>query len=165
MIWVNFFAVLVLFLSFIGGIKDGVVKSLFSLIAFIIAIPLTGVSYHLLANILSFLPGENWENFIGFFITLALISVILHFIFFLPRTLMQKAWNKGGFFRILGGAINAFNSAIGLAVFTLVFLTYPFWRWLELAISNSGVLNWLTKHLSFIESLLPLVFQNTSNII
>jgi len=165
MIWVSIFAVLVLVLSCIGGLKEGAVKSFFSLIALIIAIPLTGVSYRLLANILSFLPGETWENFVGFFITLALISVILHFVFLLPRKLIQKAWNKGGFFRLIGGAFNIFNSAIGLVVFTLVFLAYPFWGWLELAVMDSSVLNWLTVHLSFVKALLPEVFQDAVTIV
>ena len=165
MIWVNIIAVLVLFFSFIGGLKDGAVKTFFSLIALFIAIPLTGVSYRLLASILSFLPGENWENFFGFFITLAVISVILHFIFFLPRKLIQKVWNKGGFFRLVGGAFNVFNSAIGLTVFTLVILAYPFWSWLGLAVGGSSVLNWLTVHLSFVKALVPEVFRSASTII
>jgi len=165
MIWVSILAVLILVLSFIGGLKEGAVKSFFSLIALIIAIPIAGASYRLLANILSFLPGENWENFIGFFIALALISVILHFIFFLPRKLIQKVWNKGGFFRLIGGALNIFNSAIGLAVFTLVILAYPFWGWLERAVADSSVLNWLTVHLSFVQALLPELFQSVSTII
>ena len=59
MTWISILAALVLFFSFIGGLKEGVVKSFFSLITLIITIPLTGVSYRLLANILSFLPGEN----------------------------------------------------------------------------------------------------------
>jgi len=165
MIWVSIFAIVVLLLSLFGGLKDGAVKSFFSLIALIIAIPLTGVSYHLLANALSFLPGENWENFAGFFITLAVISVILHFIFFLPRKLIQKIWNKGGFFRLIGGAFNIFNSAIGLTVFTLVISAYPIWGWLELAVADSSVLNWLTVHLSFVKILLPAVFRGAVPIV
>ncbi len=130
MIWVNILVVLVLFLSFVGGLKEGAVKNFFSLIALIIAIPLSGIFYHLLANILSFLPGENWENLIGFFATLALISIILHFVFFLPRKLTQKAWKRGVFYRLIGGALNLFNSAIGMVVFTLVILAYPTFGWL-----------------------------------
>jgi len=97
MIWVSIITSLILFFSFIGGLKEGAVKNFFSLIALLIAIPLTGISYRLLANALSFIPGENWGNFIGFFITLALISIILHFVFLLPRKLIQKAWKRGSF--------------------------------------------------------------------
>jgi uncharacterized membrane protein required for colicin V production len=86
---VSIIAVLILILSFFGGIREGVVKHFFNLVALIIAIPLAGISYRLIARVLSFLPGENWENFIGFFIALALISVILHFVF-CPGELAKK---------------------------------------------------------------------------
>ena len=90
MIWVSIIAVLILIFSFFGGIREGVVKHFFNLVALIIAIPLAGISYRLIARVLSFLPGENWGNFIGFFIALALISVILHFVFFYPGELAKK---------------------------------------------------------------------------
>ena len=92
MIWVNILAVLVLFFSFIGGVKEGAVKNFFSLIALIIAIPLTGVSYRILATHLSFLPGENWQNFVGFLVTLVLISIILYFALLLPRKFTEIIW-------------------------------------------------------------------------
>jgi len=113
MIWVNIIASLILLFSLIGGLKEGAVKQLFYLIALLIAIPVAGISYHLLANLLSFIPGENWENFLGFFIMLALISVILYFVFLLPRRFAQKVWKKGLLFRLIGAALNIFNAAIG----------------------------------------------------
>jgi len=114
MIWVNIIAGLILLFSLIGGIKEGAVKQLFSLIALLIAIPVAGISYHLLANLLSFIPGENWENFIGFFIMLVVISIILHFVFLLPRKFLQKVWKQGLLFRLIGAVFNIFNAAIGM---------------------------------------------------
>ena len=160
MIWVNILAGLILFFSFIGGLRDGAVKSFFSLIALLIAIPLTGISYRLLANILSFLPGESWENFIGFFVTLALISIILYFVFLLPRRLIQKTWNKGVPFRLVGGALNIFNSAIGIAFFALLVRAYPVFGWLKQAVMDSSILTWLVVNLSFVQTMLPEVFQD-----
>ena len=162
MIWVNILASIVLFFSFIGGLKEGAVKSFFSLIALIIAIPLTGVSYHLLANVLSFLPGEDWQNFIGFFVTLALISIVLSFVLLLPRKVTQKVWNRGVLFRIIGSILNILNTGIGLVVFTLLIRAYPIIGWLEQAVTDSSVLNWLVVHLSFVQALLPEIFQNAA---
>jgi len=159
MIWVNILAVLVLFFSFIGGLREGAVKHFFSLIALLIAIPLAGVSYRLLAAVLSFLPGKDWENFVGFFVTLALISIILYFVFLFPRALIQKTWNKGVPFRLIGGALNIFNSAIGLVVFTLVVRAYPIFGWLERVVTASSVLTWLVVNLRFVQAMLPEVFQ------
>ena len=159
MIWVSIIAVLILFFSLIGGLKDGAVKSFFSLIALIIAIPLTGISYHLLANVFSFLPGENWGNFVGFFVTLVLISIILHFVLFLPKRLTQKAWNRGVLFRLIGGILNILNTAIGMVLFALLVQAYPIIGWLEQAVAGSSVLTWLVVQLSFVQAMLPEVLQ------
>jgi len=162
MIWVNIIAGLILFFSLIGGLKEGAVRNFFSLVALIIAIPVTGISYHLLANLLSFMPGENWENFVGFFITLALISVILYFVFLLPRRSIHKAWNKGLLFRLLGAVLGIFNAAIGMVVFTLVLQAYPIFGWLEEAVTASGILSWLVQYLSFVQAMLPQLFQHAA---
>jgi len=165
MIWVNILAVLVLIFSFAGGLKEGAVRSFFSLLGLIIAIPLAGLSYRVLVNILSFLPGEDWENFVGFFVALALISVALYFIFFLPRRFIQKVWGKGVLFRLVGGALSIFGAAIGMVVFTLVVRGYPIFGWLERAVTDSSVLTWLVVHLSFVQAMLPEVFQDVATTI
>jgi len=161
MILVDILVGLIIFLSFLGGLKDGAVKAFFSLVGFLIAIPLTGASYHLIANLLSFMPGEDWENFLGFFITLAIIGIILFLIFLLPRKLIQQAWNEGALFRLIGGVLNGFNSIIGLVVFSLVLQAYPIWEWLERIVTGSTVLPWLVAHLSFVQLMLPQLSQRT----
>ena len=162
MIWVSISAIIILILSFFGGLKEGAVKQSFNLVMLLIAIPLAGFSYHLLAVLLSFLPGENWENLIGFFITLALINVILHFITLLPRRIIQKIWKRGLFFRLLGGALNLVNTSIGMVVFTLVFLAYPIFDWLERWVAGSSVLASLVDAFGFIQTMLPQVFQSAA---
>jgi uncharacterized membrane protein required for colicin V production len=163
--WLDIIVIIILILTFIGGLKEGAVKSFFSLVALIIAIPLTGLSYHLISKILSFLPGTNWENFFGFFITMAIISVILHFIFSLPRKFLQKIWKKGCLFRLLGGILNVLGGSIGMTVFTLVLKVYPILDWLERWVSSSGILTWLVNSLGFIQSMLPEIFRKTSTLI
>ena len=162
MIWVNLIAVLILIFSLVGGLREGAVRQFFNLLALIIAIPLTGLSYHLLTNLLSFLPGENWENFIGFYITLAIISVILHLIALLPRKIVQKIWRGGLLFRLLGGALNVVNASIGMVVFTLVLLAYPIFDWLERWVAGSGVLISMVNIFAFVQSMLPQVFQSAA---
>jgi len=159
----NIIAILILFFSFIGGIKEGAVKRFSGLVEILIAIPVTGAAYHILTGFLSFLPGENWEDFLGFFVTLAIISAIMHFILWLPRKLMQKLWNKGFIFRITGGLLNIFTAAISLTVFTLGTLAYPIFEWLERWIAGSGVLSWLVSNLGFVQSMLPELFRNVAD--
>ena len=159
MVWASVLAIIVLIGSFAGGVKEGAVKSIFSFIAVIIALPLAGLAYRLLAGALSFIPGENWENFLGYFITLGIISAILNGIFTFPRKAAQKAWDKGVLFRLLGGAFSFFGAAIGIVVFTLVVREYPIWGWLERALTGSSVINTLVVHFGFVQGLLPEVFQ------
>ncbi len=165
MVWVNLLAVVILLFSFFGGLREGVVKQLFSLVVLVTAIPLAGYSYRLVAIILSFLPGGNWENFIGFFVALVLISVIFHFIVLLPRKIVQKIWRKGLFFRLLGGALNTVNAGIGMVLFTLVVGAYPIFDWLARAVISSSVLAWLVEKLSFVQVMLPETFQKAATLV
>lgn len=162
---VNIIAVIILIFSFVGGMKEGAVKNFFSLLALIIAIPLASLCYRLPATILSFLPGENWENFTGFFIALGLTIAILHLIFLLPRKIIRKVWKKGCLFRLLGGAMNVLNTGIGITVFTLMLGAYPILDWLAKAVTNAGIPVWLVEHLGFVQAMLPEIFRNAGTIL
>jgi uncharacterized membrane protein required for colicin V production len=165
MIWVSIIASLVLLFSIFGGIKEGAVKQLFSLLATLVAIPVAGLSYHLLAGILSFIPGENWENFIAFFIMMAVVSVALYFVFLLPSRFFQKAWESGVPFWVLGAIFNIVNAAIGMVVFALVLDAYPIFDWLERAVSGSDVIAWLVSLLGCVQSVLPEVFRQAATMV
>ena len=165
MIWVNIIAIIILIFSFIGGLKEGAVKQFANLLALFIAIPLAGLSYHLLSTVLAFLPGTNWENFIGFFVALAVFSVILQLLFLVPRKIAQKIWKKGTLFRLLGGGLNILNAGIGMVVFTLALGTYPIIDWLARVVLNASVVMWLVNTLSFIQAMLPEEFHGAAALI
>lgn len=157
--WVDIIIVLILVFSFLGGLKAGAVNGFFSLLTLIIAIPITGAFYGYIASLLSFLQGEDWENFLGFLITLVVTSIILSLIFLIPRHFIKSVLNDGGFFSIIGGVFNLANSAIGLALLVLLFQTYPIIPWLNNVIADSTILTWLVVHLDFIQYLLPGAFK------
>lgn len=163
--WVDIIIIIILILSFLGGLKDGAVKSFFSLVALIIAIPCAGLIYRIIASLISLLPGTDWENIIGFFIAMGIISIILHLIFLLPRKLIQKIWGQGVLFRLIGGVINVLNASIGLVVLALVLRTYPVISWLETAFSKSAVLTSLIDMFGFVQALLPEVFQKATTLV
>ncbi|MFC2007851.1 CvpA family protein [Chloroflexota bacterium] len=165
MVWVNIIAILILFFSFLGGLQKGAIRNSFSLLVLIIAIPTTGALYYLIATILAFLPGTNWENFIGFFITMSLVTVILYFVFFLPRRIAEKLWKRGVLFRLVGGALNVLSTGIGMVVFTLVLGTYPIINWLAQVVVNASVPVWLVGHLNFVLRLLPETFRQVTTFI
>lgn len=159
MVIINIIAILILFFSFVGGFIQGAVKSFFSLLALVIAIPIAGFFYPSMANLLSFLHSQNWSNFIGFFIILALTSIVLHFIFYLPRKLLEKIEVKGILWRSIGGILNLVGSAIGLVVFASVISAYPVWSWLQESFAGSGVITWLVSNLGFVQHLLPQIMR------
>jgi uncharacterized membrane protein required for colicin V production len=161
MMLINILAAIILFLSFFGGFFQGAVKSFFSLLSFIIAVPVAGRVYPFIASLLSFLPGENWENFIGFFIALAIVSIILAFVFYLPRKIMEKVWSGGILFRLAGGILNLLGAAIGLVVLASLISTYPVWDWLQQAMTDASIIQWMVSNLGFIRVLLPDLLQRT----
>ena len=95
---IDIIAAVILFFSFIGGLTQGAIKSFFSLLGFIIAIPVAGRFYPFFADLLSFLHPPNLRNFIGFFVTLALAGIVLSFIFYFPRKITEESWDDGFFF-------------------------------------------------------------------
>jgi uncharacterized membrane protein required for colicin V production len=162
MIWVSIIAVLVLIFSILGGLRQGAVRQLFTLLATLIAIPVAGISYQGLADILSFIPGKNWENFIAFFIMLAVINIVLFFVFLLPARALKKAWPGGLYFCVLGAIFSLVNTILGMVVFALVLHVYPIFDWLERAVSGSAVVSGLVSLFGFIQVALPDVFRQAA---
>ena len=162
MIVVSIIAALILFFSIIGGIRDGAVKQFFTLLSTLIAIPVAGLSYQVLAVWLSFIPGSNWENFIAFFVMMAVVSIILYFVFIIPGRFFKKSWDVGVAFAVLGAVFSLVNVAIGIVVFALVLRAYPIIDWLASAVGGSAVVNWLVSLLGFIQGVLPEALQQAS---
>ncbi|MFH1650751.1 MAG: CvpA family protein [Chloroflexota bacterium] len=159
MILVDLFAGFILIVGLLTGLKEGAVKHFFNLMIAVVAIPLTGLSYHLVAAILSIMPGTDWENFIAFFITLAIFNIVLHIIVFLPRKMVQAIWKKGALYRVLGGALNLAEVSIGLVVLVLVMGAYPIFDWLTAVVTGASVPAWLVDHLNFVAQMLPENFR------
>jgi uncharacterized membrane protein required for colicin V production len=157
--WFDFLVLIILAFSLVGGVIQGAVKAASSLASLIIALPLTAYSYHWLASLLSFLPGEDWPNFLGFFITLGVIIVVIQLILFLPRKLIGKIWTGGIFFRLLGGIFGLLGSCIGWVVFATVVQANPIFDWMAGWLSGSNVISSLVTIFSFIQPLLPEAFR------
>ncbi|MEJ2738288.1 MAG: CvpA family protein [Dehalococcoidia bacterium] len=159
MILINVITGLILVISFVDGFSGGVVKQFFSFVVFIIAIPLTGISHHLIASTLSFLPGDHWSYFVGFFITFVIFTIIFHFAFYLPKKYVLAIFHEGILLGIAGGLINTFKAIIGIVLVLLVFHAYPVIRGLEPVLIESGILTWFLNHFRFVQLLLPQTFR------
>jgi uncharacterized membrane protein required for colicin V production len=162
---VSLFVLFVLLVSVFTGLKEGAVKHFFNLVAVLIAIFIAGLFYHLIAGLLSFLPGENWESFISFFIALGIIVAILQLAFLLPRRIINKIWKRGLLYRLLGGALNAVNASIGLTLLALVLNAFPIFDWLARWVAGSSVMSSLVNVFGFIQVLLPEVFRAAATVV
>ena len=161
MVWSDIIVAVILAFSLLAGIKGGAVIGFFSLLTLIITIPVAGTFYGFVASYLSFLPGVDWRNFLGFIITIVVVSIILSLIFWLPSHFIKSAWNSGCFFHLLGGIFTLANSAIGLTVLVFLFQAYPVIPWLNNLFAKSIILTWLVGHLDFVRYLLFEVFHST----
>lgn len=162
---VSLFVVFILIVSLLAGLKEGAVRHFFNLVAVLVATYAAGLTYHLIAGLFSFLPGENWENFIGFFIAFGIVVALLHLAFFLPRRLINKMWKRGLLYRLLGGALNAANAGIGLTVFALVLNAFPIFDWLARWVAGSSLMSSLVSAFGFVQALLPGVFRAAATVV
>ena len=162
---VSLFALFILLLSVFAGLKEGAVKHFFNLVATFVAIFIGGLYYHLISGLLSFIPGENWENFIGYCIAFTIVVVILQLAFFLPRKIINKIWKRGLLYRLLGGAMNVVNAAIGLTLFALVLNAFPIFDWLAHWVAGSSVMASLVNIFGFIQALLPEVLRAVPTVV
>jgi len=162
---VSLFVLFILLVSVFAGLKEGAVKHFLNLVAVLIAIFIAGLFYHLIAGLLSFLPGENWENFVGYFIALGIVVAILQLAFFLPRRIINKIWKRGLLYRLLGGAMNAVNAGVGLTVLALVLNAFPVFDWLARWVTGSSVMSSLVNVFGFIQALLPEVFRAAATVV
>ena len=162
MIIVSIIAALILLFSIFSGLKDGAVKQLFTLLATLIAIPVAAHTYQVLAGVLSFIPGDNWENFIAFTVIMIAANIILYFVFILPGRALTKAWPGGLLSALMGVVFSVVNAAIGMVIFALVLQAYPIFDWLERAVSGSGVITWLISVFGFVQAVLPEALRQAS---
>jgi hypothetical protein len=110
---------------------------------------------------LGFLPGEDWENLLGFVIVLCIVCVILHFVLWLPRKILEKIIGKGLISRFAGSFISLLSAGIGLTVFALLINAFPIWMWLQIEMANSPVINLLVSVFVLIQGLLPEIMRTS----
>ncbi|MCX6002401.1 MAG: CvpA family protein, partial [Chloroflexi bacterium] len=110
---IDLIVALVLVFSLIGGLKQGAVKEFFGLLAFIVALSLTGAFTAYVWAWMSFATDHLWRAFFTFLVTMGIILIVLHLVFLLPRNLLDRIWNGGFIWNVLGGIFGLLNTALG----------------------------------------------------
>lgn len=146
---------LVLVFSFIGGLKEGAVREFLGLLAFIVALSLTGAFKAFVWGWLGFIQDSLWRDFFAFLVAMGIIMIVLHLVFILPRVLLAKVWNGGFIWNALGGIFGAVNTALGLVLLVVLLDMFPVLDWLGDMLAASGLMNWLVS--SFGSTILTLL--------
>ncbi|MDD5398750.1 MAG: CvpA family protein [Dehalococcoidia bacterium] len=142
---IDIIVALILVFSFLGGLKQGAPRELCGLLAFIVALSITGAFIAYVFVWMSFASDNLWRSLLTFLITMAIIMIVLHLALLLPRHLLDKIWSGGFFWSVLGGIFSVINSALGLVLMVLLLGIYPVLDWLNDLLAASGILNWLVS--------------------
>jgi len=140
---IDLIVALILVFSFLGGLKEGAVKEIFGLLAFIVALSLTGAFTVYVLGWMSFAQDHLWRALLTFLVTMGIILVIIHLALLLPRHLLDNIWNGGCIWNALGGIFGVINSALGLVLMVILLRIYPVFGWLKDWLAASNILNWL----------------------
>lgn len=151
---IDIIVALILIFSFLGGLKDGAVKELLGLLAFIIALPLSGLLTGFVSGWLSFVADNTWRTFLAFLLTMGILIILLHIIFWFPQKLLEKVWSGGLIWSILGGVFGLANAVLGLVLIVRLLQIYPVLTWLNDILDTSTILNWLASNFGGVISLL-----------
>lgn len=141
---VDIIVVLILIFSFLGGLKEGAPKECQTLLAFLIALPLTGLLFGCISGWLSFVSFENWRGLLSFLLAIGIIIIILHLILWFPRNLVTRIWSGGFLWGLLGGVFGLCNAMLGLVLMYTILDIYPVFTWLNDILNSSTVLGWLS---------------------
>jgi len=151
---VDIIVVLALVFSFLGGLKQGAAREFFGLLAFVVALSVTGAFSAYVLLWMSFAQDHLWRALLTFLVTMVIVFVIIHLALLLPRHLLDKIWNGGCIWNALGGILGVINCALGLVLMVLLLEIYPVLIWLSDILAASNVLNWLVSSLGSVVLLL-----------
>ncbi|HSW58046.1 MAG TPA: CvpA family protein [Dehalococcoidales bacterium] len=153
--WLDIVILVFLAIAVIGGIKNGFIKSLFSLAGLIVGVVLAGRFYTTLAGYLTFIPDEKIASIVAFLIIFALVSLIaalLGMIFTRIASAIMLGWLN----RLLGGVLGLVLGAISIAVVLVILMKFT---GIGDFVSESFLASFLIDKLPLVLALLPKEFD------
>ncbi len=153
--WLDIVILIVLAVSVIGGIKNGLIKSLFGLLGLIVGVVLAGRFYIALADYLTFISDANIARiaaFIIIFIAVGLIAALLGVIFTRIVSVITLGWIN----RLLGGVFGLFMGAVSVAALLVVLVKFT---GIGDFVSNSALATFLINKLPLVLAMLPKEFD------
>ena len=148
-------AIGLLFLLTLGtGYGEGLVKGLSAFISTVLGFFFASKTYSILAGVLAFLPGDQWEKFIGFFAMAFLFNVLIGLFLIPARAWYENKLERSFATKIVGSIIGVINLSLGLTVLAFAVRAYPVSRLLERMISESSAFTQLVDNFAFFKVLI-----------
>jgi membrane protein required for colicin V production len=154
--WLDIIIVIILLGSVIGGIMNGLIKTIFGLAGLIVGVVLAGHFYSGLANHLGFISDSNTAKVIAFIIIFAVVcgvAAVLGVIF----SKMVSAITLGCLNRVLGGVLGLLIGAITIGALLAILTKYTGFA---NTVASSALGNFLVDKLPIVLGLLPQEFDS-----
>jgi len=153
--WLDIVIIIIVIASLVGGVKNGLIKSILSLVGVIVGVVLAGNYYLLLAEMLSFIPHEGAAKIAAFAIILVLVMVVFGIIAQLLTKLVSALLL--GWVNRLGGAIaGVLLGALFCGAFLAIWAKF---MGMSGAIADSEIAPILLNYFPIVLSLLPSEFD------
>lgn len=159
--WLDIIIIVVLVGSAFGGMKNGLIKSVLSLIGLIVAIKLAGLHYVNVAGSLNFITNETAARIAAFGIILAAVMLITLVISYLLTKIVASltlGWLNG-----LGGAL--FGLFMGTLVISTLLALWARFFGMPQIISDSSLAVTMIKVSAITAALLPAEFDLIRNLL
>jgi membrane protein required for colicin V production len=121
--WLDIVLAIFLVISIIGGIANGLIKSVFSLAGLIVGVVLAGRYYSSLADHLPFITNERAASIVGFiiiFLVVVIVASILGAIFTKVVSDIMLGWIN----RLGGAVFSFFTGALFMAAVLAIWVKY-----------------------------------------
>jgi membrane protein required for colicin V production len=157
--WLDFVILIFLIVSVIGGIANGLIKSVLSFLGLIIGIVLAGRFYLSMADHLGFISSEKTAQIVAFIIIFLIVTIIAGILGWL-LTKIISATPLGIINRLLGGLFGLIAGFVSIGAILAL--------WVHFAgqvdvISNSALASFLVDKFPLVLALLPNEFDSVRN--
>ncbi len=153
--WLDIVIIILFVFSIISGVANGLIKSFFGLVGFVVGIVIAGRLYISFAKVLSFIP-EQAAQITAFVIILILVLIVASLLGWL-FTKIISATPLGILNRLLGGVFGLLSGAFFVAI---ILALWDHFSGPVDAISNSAIASFLLNKFPIVLNLLPNEFDS-----
>lgn len=154
--WLDIVIIVLLVASVIGGIFNGLIKTLFGLAGLIVGVVLAGRFYGSLADFMGFISNENAARVVAFIVIFACVCILAG-ILGLLLTKFVSAITLGWINRLLGGLFGLLTGSILIGAILVILVKYA---GISDIVAESALGTFLADKLPIVLGLLPGEFDS-----